>query len=206
MNTSTLFPSIKKLVKGLDLNSISKERQNELQVLVEYIQDKSKTNEPVNLNFICTHNSRRSQFSQVWMRVLALAYELEISTFSGGVEVTECNHRTIASLQRFGFEIEAEGSKNPVYSVRYSSDLEPLKLFSKLFDTTSNPKENFAAVMTCSHADENCPFIPGAEKRISLPYEDPKDFDDTELESEKYDERSLQIATELSFVLSKLIS
>lgn len=58
--------------------------------------------------------------------------------------------------------------------------------------------------MTCSHADENCPFIPGAETRIPVRYEDPKEFDDTEMESEKYDERSKQIASEMFFVFSRV--
>ena len=58
--------------------------------------------------------------------------------------------------------------------------------------------------MTCSHADENCPLIPGAEKKISLMYEDPKLFDRTILEKEKYRERSLQIATEMKYVFSKI--
>ncbi|VAW28441.1 Arsenate reductase thioredoxin-coupled, LMWP family, partial [hydrothermal vent metagenome] len=40
--------------------------------------------------------------------------------------------------------------------------------------------------------------------RIPVLYEDPKAFDDTELEAKKYDERSLQIATELFYVFSKI--
>jgi len=58
--------------------------------------------------------------------------------------------------------------------------------------------------MTCDHADENCPFIPGTEQRIPVRYEDPKAFDNTPLEAEKYDERSVQIATEMFYVFSKI--
>ena len=36
--------------------------------------------------------------------------------------------------------------------------------------------------MTCSDADENCPHIPKAEKRIPLRYEDPKSYDDTPID------------------------
>jgi arsenate reductase len=67
-----------------------------------------------------------------------------------------------------------------------------------------NPVSNFAAVMTCSHADENCPFILGTEMRIPVMYEDPKLFDHTVLEKEKYRERSLQIAAEMKYVFSKI--
>ena len=45
-------------------------------------------------------------------------------------------------------------------------------------------------------------LIPGSEKRISLPYEDPKVFDNSTQESEKYDERSLQIAMEMKYVFN----
>jgi arsenate reductase len=57
--------------------------------------------------------------------------------------------------------------------------------------------------MTCTHADENCPFIPGAT-RISLPYEDPKAFDGTPEEEAIYAERCRQIARELLFAFSQV--
>jgi arsenate reductase len=123
---------------------------------------------------------------------------------SGGVEITAFNERAVASLKRFGFRISATGVENPIYSVSFSSEADPIKAFSKLFDDPVNAAEQFAAVMTCSHADENCPFIPGTEKRIAVRYEDPKAFDDTPQESEMYDQRSLQIATEMAFVFSRI--
>jgi arsenate reductase len=58
--------------------------------------------------------------------------------------------------------------------------------------------------MTCDHADENCPLIPSSEKRISLQYEDPKRFDATPQEAEKYDERSLQIASEMFYIFKNI--
>ena len=67
-----------------------------------------------------------------------------------------------------------------------------------------NPATNFAVIMTCSHADENCPFIPGAEKRISVMYEDPKLYDNSILEKKMYKERSIQIATEMKYIFSNI--
>ena len=58
--------------------------------------------------------------------------------------------------------------------------------------------------MTCSSVDKGCPFISGAEKRIPVTFEDPKAFDNTPQQAEKYKERSIQIATELKYVFSKL--
>jgi arsenate reductase len=49
------------------------------------------------------------------------------------------------------------------------------------------------------------PFIPGADKRISLPYEDPKSYDNTADEGKMYDERSIQIATEMKYIFGGLL-
>ena len=182
---------------------ISEERKGLLQDLIAYIQNKLDADEEVNLNFICTHNSRRSQLSQIWAQVAAHCYDIVIHSYSGGVEVTEFNPRAVASMERFGFSVKKTGEQNPKYTVSFADGVS-LECFSKIFDDPHNPNKDFAAVMTCSHADENCPFIPGAEARIPLRYEDPKVYDNTELESIKYDERSLQIASEMFYVFSKV--
>ncbi|MGB0391432.1 MAG: protein-tyrosine-phosphatase [Salibacteraceae bacterium] len=183
---------------------ISEERRQVLQPLINYIQSKRDDKAPIRLNFICTHNSRRSQFSQLWAAVAAHAFKVEITSLSGGVEVTAFNERTVNSIKRMGFGVSSKGEGNPKYEVDYALQKDKLIMFSKLFDDEVNQVENFAAVMTCDHADENCPFIPGTEQRISVQYVDPKAFDDTPQESEKYDERSYQIASEMFYVFSKI--
>jgi len=199
-----MYIKIEQVIKLIDTDSISDLRKEELQVLIDYITSKRASNAPVKLNFICTHNSRRSQLTQVWADVAALHYNIPIESYSGGVEVTECNSRTIKSLERFGFEVEFEPETNPEFKVSFSYGADPSLLYSKLFDNEMNPTSGFAAVMTCSHADENCPFVPGCEKRISLRYDDPKTFDDSPLESAMYDYRSFQIATEMMYIFSKI--
>ena len=167
----------------------------------DYIQNKLEIGETPRLNFICTHNSRRSQFSQIWAQTAAAFFAIDVECFSGGVELTAFNERAVASILRCGFKVEKEGEINPKYSVYYDTKSKPIVAFSKLFDNTPSP---FAAVMTCAHADENCPFIPAAECRIPVRYDDPKAFDDTALEAEKYDERSIQIASEMFYVFRNL--
>ena len=167
----------------------------------DYIQNKLEIGETPRLNFICTHNSRRSQFSQIWAQTAAAFFAIDVECFSGGVELTAFNERAVASILRCGFKVEKEGEINPKYTVYYDTKSKPIVAFSKLFDDTPSP---FAAVMTCAHADENCPFIPAAECRIPMRYDDPKAFDDTALEAEKYDERSIQIASEMFYVFRNL--
>lgn len=199
-----LLPLLAETVKKLDLASITEERKKVLQVLIDYIASKRAIKEDVNLNFICTHNSRRSQFSQIWAQTAANYYDIEASCYSGGVEVTAFNERAVESIKRVGFQVAIKGEGNPEYSVLDSETSSPILCFSKIYDDAINPSKGFAAVMTCSHADENCPFILGAEQRIPVRYEDPKAFDDTPEEAARYDERSLQIAAEMFYVFSKV--
>lgn len=184
-------------LQSLKLDAIPASRQAVLTPLISYAQGR----ESLQLNFICTHNSRRSQFAQVWAQIAANHYGVSLQSYSGGVEITACNPRTVAALERAGIGLSKESeSANPHYRFSEPEGMTALILFSKLYDDPINPKEGFAAVMTCSHADENCPFIPGTEARIALNYEDPKAFDDTIHEERAYDERCRQIATEMMFV------
>ena len=199
-----LYPTLQATIEKAKSLEIPEDRIHILRELITYIQRKRDNNQDINLNFICTHNSRRSQFSQVWAKVAAEVYGVAINSFSGGVEVTALNERAIASIKRSGFKAIQNGDGNPKYFVFYSDDEDPIITFSKLYHNPENASEVFAAIMTCAHADENCPFIPGAEARIPVRYEDPKEFDGTPEEAEKYDERSLQIASEMLYVFSKI--
>lgn len=183
---------------------IAKERLPVLNALINYIHHSN--NQKVQLNFICTHNSRRSQLAQVWAKTAAAFYGIRTECFSGGTEVTAFNERALAALVRAGFKANSKGDINPVYQIFYSDDAPPILAWSKLYDDKTNPTSGFAAVMTCSDADANCPFIPGTEKRIPLNYNDPKDFDGTAKEKSKYNERSNQIAAEMFYVFSKIKS
>ncbi len=199
-----MFPKIKAVVDKIDFDNIEENRKAELAVLIQFIQDKKDAKAPILLNFICTHNSRRSQFAQLWAQVAADYYQIEATCYSGGVEVTAFNERAVASLNRFGFEINEDLATNPVYTVEWANENTRLDMWSKLYDDEKNPSANFAAIMTCSHADENCPFVAGCEKRIAIRYEDPKNYDDSPLENTFYDFRSFQIATEMFYVFSKI--
>lgn len=182
------------------IDEIEEDRKEKLDVLSGYIAKKDGN---VKLIFICTHNSRRSHLTQIWAKVAAEYYNLDVDTWSGGTEATAFNPRAVASLERAGFSIENPGGDNPRYQVSYSTDKPALVCFSKVFDDPENPSNEFAAVMTCTDAEQNCPFVPGTEKRISLPYRDPKEADNTPQEKERYDERSFQIASEMFYVFGK---
>ena len=207
MNTnqhSTLYPMLKDYIDELlqELNFIPEERKELLAQLARYIREKRTNDHLVALNFICTHNSRRSHLSQIWAATAANYYGLDnVTTYSGGTEATAFNPRAVAAMERVGFQIENPGGTNPHYLVSFSSDIPALECFSKTFDDPFNPKKAFAAIMTCSDADENCPFIPGVELRLPLTYKDPKEADDTPEETARYDERVRQIGREIFYAM-----
>ncbi|MEM7574057.1 MAG: protein-tyrosine-phosphatase [Bacteroidota bacterium] len=203
---------------------ISAERKLLLQQLADYIRNQEGE---IALNFICTHNSRRSHLAMIWAAVAADVFVLpQVQTFSGGTEATALNPRVVAALQRAGFAVENPGGANPHYRVVYREDRPALRCWSKTWDDPANPQSNFAAIMTCSDADENCPFIPGANLRLALTYEDPKVADipfsdehpdvvppaliaDQNLwlrfrpaEVQKYDERLREIGREILYAFS----
>jgi arsenate reductase (thioredoxin) len=200
----TLASTIKLLSN--DFDSISAERKALLRQITEFVQEKNGKNLKCEMIFICTHNSRRSHISQIWAQTAAAWYNVpNVVCYSGGTEATAFNPRAVKAIEEVGFEVQRnDNDDNPVYEVAFSEDFPAVIAFSKKYDGEANPQKNFAAVMTCTHADENCPVVIGMEKRISLPYDDPKEFDGTPLEKEKYAERVREIGTEILWAFSQV--
>lgn len=200
-----------KIIANIQLISelnISEERKEVLLPLVDFIQSKVYAKEEIRLNFICTHNSRRSHLSQIWAQALALHFKIKnVFCYSGGTEATAMFPKVAETLENQGFQIQKlSESENPFYAVKYDENAHPIICFSKKYDDAFNPTSKFTAIMTCSSADQGCPFIAGAEKRIPIQYEDPKVFDGTDLMNEKYAERSIEIASEIYYVFSQIIN
>ncbi len=207
-NASSLLPELRATVEQrlTEIDEISLERQSVLAPLSDFISGKIASGQPPRLIFICTHNSRRSHMAQLWAQVAAVVFSVPgVETFSGGTEATAFNPRAVGALRRAGFLIDFfTDGKNPIYEVSYKAEMEPMHAFSKVFGQAPNPEEDFAAVMTCSSADAACPIVEGATERIVIPYDDPKAYDGTENEAEKYDERCSQIAAEMLWVFSEV--
>lgn len=201
-----MYSVLKKTTEQLQLQTISKERKRILQPLINFIQQKINNKEPININFICTHNSRRSHLSQVWAQVAATHFNIpNVTCYSGGTEETALFPKVVETLTNQGFIVlKLSETANPIYAIKYSDNILPVIGFSKKYDNLFNPISKFAAIMTCSQADNGCPFIAGAEERIPITFEDPKISDNTAEQTKIYSERSLQIATEMFYVFSKI--
>ncbi|MCB0570841.1 MAG: protein-tyrosine-phosphatase [Phaeodactylibacter sp.] len=207
MSQCPLFEALARYVSGLaaEFNQIPDARKAVLEKLARYITAKRRTGQPVRLTVICTHNSRRSHIGQLWALAAAEWYGIEgVESFSGGTEATAFHPYAVAALQRAGFEAKQEGEgENPVYVVHYSEEAPAVRAFSKRFDDVANPASGFAAILVCSEADEACPFVPGAEERIALPFEDPKHADGSPEEQQAYDIACRLIAREFFFVMEQ---
>ncbi|SEC90388.1 arsenate reductase [Tenacibaculum sp. MAR_2009_124] len=200
INTKVFFENAKNSLR------LTEEREDLLLEIADTISDEYFDREKVNINFICTHNSRRSQFAQVWSYFAANYFELSnFSTFSGGTEATAFHRNTVRALQYAGFEFNVEdfSHQNPKYLISFRGSKSPLSAFSKTFENPIN-EFPYIAITTCDSADEKCPFIPDATHRFHLPYSDPKSSDSKDNTKETYIATSKQIAGEVYFIFEEI--
>ena len=162
-------------------------------------------NNDININFICTHNSRRSQLGQVWSFFAADYFKLPINAFSGGTEITAFHRNTVKTLTEVGFKFDVDefSHTNPIYRISFSDDNPSLLGFSKLYNNIEN-KTPYFVLTTCNNADENCPFIPEAIDRFHVPYIDPKHSDDSAIQDETYLKTSGIIAAQMYYLFNEI--
>jgi hypothetical protein len=206
---SNIVPSILVYCQELEqkFHQISPARKQQLLILSNYLTSQVQEEKTPAVTVICTHNSRRSHIAQLWLAIAADYYQTApISTFSGGTEVSAFNPRTVTALQKIGLKITSKNldAANPIYEVCWRDKMPPYLAFSKQYADSSNPQKEFLALMVCSHADIHCPVVTGSASRLALPYEDPKAFDDTDLEASEYSKTCALIGLEMLFVLKQL--
>ena len=198
----TLRPMIAQVTKEFD--QIPADRQKELRKLALYVKSQLAANETPQLTFICTHNSRRSHLAPTWAQTAAAYYDVPgIKTYSGGIQVTACNIRTVwthATRRLLGGRKQwrdESGLPNTVFRFR--------RTIARLFQIVQSrwqPTNHYAAIMTCDNADKNCPVVEGSSLRVGVHYVDPKDSDGKPEEEATYDERCHQIAREMFYFMS----
>lgn len=206
LDLPALNPVLQKSIQRALAGRLSIDRRQLLERAAQQIADLSRDSEqPVNLLFVCTHNSRRSQFGQVWAAVAAEYYGLAwLEAHSCGTEQTACHPNTVAALKRAGLEFKVEKSekgdaKNPRYSTRLGKTA-GIELYSKAFGHSSLPSTRIVAMMCCDDADANCPVVPGADAKIPLHYIDPKRADGSPIEAQAYDECCQMVACEMFYL------
>jgi arsenate reductase len=199
ISTENFFKLASKKIK------LTEDRKIKLLKVAKSVAQEYTKNKIANLNFICTHNSRRSQLGQVWAFYAANYFNLNIHAFSGGTEVTAFYRATVKTLQSVGFDFKVIdfSHQNPKYLISFNGNKETILGFSKRFDDPTN-KEPFIAITTCNNADANCPFRPTAIDRFHLPFVDPKFSDGTSEQIEAYLLTNEQIAAEVYFIFNEI--
>ena len=201
-----MFPKIDQLITQLLLNfdSIPKERRVVLNDLASKIRSELSVEKSLNLLFVCTHNSRRSHMGQIWGTIAARYFDLPLLSYSAGTEITALHPNVIQMLMNEGFEIKSERNElNSVIHISYESGAS-VSCFSKLIDDVHNPKDNFIALMMCTDAESNCPFVPGAISRVGIPFNDPKSFDGSSQVMKAYSATMMEIGIQILYLFNQI--
>jgi hypothetical protein len=201
-----MFPKINQLIVNLLLNfdSIPEDRKLVLNDLASKIRTELKSKELLNLLFVCTHNSRRSHMGQIWGTIAARYFDLPLFSFSAGTEITALHPNVIQMLINEGFEVKSlKDEMNPEINISYGSE-DSIACFSKLIDDAHNPKDNFYALMMCTDAEANCPFVPGAISRVGIPFNDPKAFDGTSQVMKAYSSTMMEIGIQILYLFKQI--
>ncbi len=116
----------------------------------------------MNILFLCTGNSCRSQMAEGWARKLCSQYGDDwIHVESAGIESHGKNPRAIAIMQESGVDISGQESTRLTDEMLQQADL---------------------VVTVCGHADEHCPVLPEGTRKIHWPLDDPAKAEGTEAE------------------------
>lgn len=209
-NSIEILASIQQYIHACEkeIPNISIERKELLSTLAMHIQQQLTKESTISLTFICTHNSRRSHFAQIWAQIAAAYFGINhVKCYSGGTEITAFNPNAVKTLQTAGLVITGSSTaSNPHYLVRYSEAAPTIVAFSKKYADTPNPTTNYTAILTCSEADEACPIVIGANERFKITFEDPKKSDGTPNQEKVYVERCKQIATEMLYLFQLVVT
>ena len=103
----------------------------------------------MNILFLCTGNSCRSQIAEGWARHLA-GNDFVIQ--SAGIEAHGKNSRAIAIMDEVGIDISQQESTKLTDEMLASADY---------------------LVTVCGHADEHCPIVPVGTRKEHWPLNDP---------------------------------
>ena len=112
----------------------------------------------MNLLFLCTGNSCRSQMAEGWARRLGGDW---LSVQSAGIEAHGKNPRAIAVMQEAGVDISAQESTRLTDAMLAGADY---------------------LVTVCGHADEHCPVVPSQVRKEHWPLTDPAKATGTDAE------------------------
>ena len=173
-----------------------------------YIISQLDNGRDASICFVCQHNSRKSHLGQIWTQMACLYYGINnVNCYSGGTTPTYVNSRIIKALNNTGFRISRNDDiiDRPKYYLNFGNPSIDFELFSKRYDHQMNTNANYIAISLCNNPEECCPITYGADEQLIIPYDDLQKYDNSSLESVKYDEQCRRIARDM-FCMMKFVN
>jgi arsenate reductase len=169
-----------------------------------YIIDHLDSGRETSISFVCEHNSRKSHLGQIWTQMAIQYYGIDsVKCYSGGTSPTYVNQRIIKALENAGFQISEKGiaGNGPKYYLDFGKPSGGFEIFSKRYDHPMNPDTNYMAITLCYNPEECCPITGGADEQLTIPYEDLQPYDNTPLETARYDEQCRNVARDMFYMM-----
>jgi len=107
------------------------------------------TGKKINVLFLCTGNSCRSQMAEGWARHL---WAGKVEAYSAGMKPHGLDPLAVEAMKEAGVDISSQRSKHVEEVLHIPFDI---------------------VITVCSDADENCPVFPGKAKVIHAGFDDP---------------------------------
>lgn len=196
---------VPKMVKLLESkqDSISAERKAKLSNISKAIATRISTEGQAVVQFVCTHNSRRSQAAEFLLDIIARHFKVSIAAISAGTESTAFNERMISAFEFYGFSFIKYGlDENPLYI--YQENFQDLYYYSKSYEEELIVYDKKIVVTVCDDASENCPVIPGTFDRFHLNFKDPKHSDNSPQEEATYRNKIIEIGSEMYWLVTQI--
>lgn len=210
-----ILPDVRDYLDGLSAVAFNADESRTIAIdsVANWLRSELQAKREASVIIICTGNSRRSVLGAMLGNAVANYFGMRVIFKSAGTKPTAVNSRSVRALREIGFQIKPVGKEatrglsnevNPIYSVQWNvSPTWQVLEFSKYLADPSLPQTGFAAIMVCDEASETCPLVPGAAIRVSIPFEDPKQWDALDNELAAYRERHDEIGRTIIEVLAR---
>ena len=190
-----------------EASSVPAPRKDSLKIIGDLLLEQQRDNSPATVMFTGRDNGSISQAAEIWLYTALHYYKLKnIKVYSGGIRPAAINYRIVAALKRCGFYIMPAGgySDNPVYFLNLGRNYPDYTFFAKLIDYYTNPRDHYLVIPVLLEADSADYHRYGAERTIPYHWYNPSLWDDTAVESIKYDACIHEIGRDLFFLAGYL--
>ena len=196
-----LYENCQQLQKAT--SAIPQERRDTLILIGDTLLHMVRERGEAKILFTGITDGSLTQLAQIWLYTALTFNKIKnIRVYSGGLRPDAINYRIVAALKRSGFTImPVRGyASNPVYFFNLGRRQPDYTIFAKAIDYHSNPHDGYLVVPVNPQVDHLDYAGYGAEYVIPYHWKRPDIWDDTQVESMKYDEYNREIGRDMFFL------